>query len=74
MSATQTALNGIERDIDDFRCSKNLKQLSKDITAFGGDKLPEICDKSLRLILYLLQAAFFLSFLTETLGAMKFYS
>ena len=47
MSATQTALNGIERNIDDFRSRKKLKQLfhSKGITVFEGDELPEICDK-----------------------------
>ena len=63
----KTALNGIERDIDDFRSRRNLKQQSKGITAFERDKLPEICDKSLRLVLYLLQQRF-LSFLIETLG------
>ena len=49
MSATQTALKGLERDIDDFRSKTNLQQLfqSKGITAFEGDKLPEICDKYL---------------------------
>ena len=47
MSAIQTALNGIERDIYDFRSRRNLKKAfqSKSITAFEGDKLPEICDK-----------------------------
>ena len=41
MSAKQTALNGIERDIDDFRSRKILKTTfqSKGITAFEWDKL-----------------------------------
>ena len=47
MSDTQTALSGIESDIDDFRSRRNLKKAiqSKSITAFEGDKLPEICEK-----------------------------
>ena len=46
LSATPTALNGVERNVDNFRL-RQLKHLfqSKGKNAFEGDMLQEFCNK-----------------------------